>query len=292
MRIKKSIPTLLVLVVLLSLVVVLVLAIGYSQLSAHIQSAKLCSMINAGSTESAIEYIGKVADVNEYSAPLWTRRILSMVETDLELPLVTACEKGDIQVVQALLEHGADPNQYLDGNWSPMEATFISNKPNRLAIAKLLIQYGADVDAYGSHMSGLFHELLRYAYSTSDTTEELEEHKACILFLLNSGAAPIDDGGNTIMHYACRSNHVDFISTLTTDYGELLDYKNHQDKTPLMWAIVGKSEDAVAFLLAHNVDVKATDVNGKSVLDYALESENPRIIELITNAIDSDLHAN
>ena len=292
MRDKKFYTPLLVLIVILSLGVALALAIGFFQLSAHIQSAKLCSMINAGSTESAIEYIEKVADVNEYSAPLWIRRILNMVEDDLDLPLVTACREGDVQVVQALLEHGADPNHYLDGNWSPMEATFISNKPNRLAIAKLLIQYGADVDAQGSHMSGLFHQLLLYSCSTSDATKKVKEQEECILFLLSSGASPIDNDGDTIMHYICTTDHIDFISTLAEDYSELLDHRNHQNKTPLMWAISRQSEDAVVFLLAHCVDIKATDINGKSVLDYALESENQRIIDLITNAIDSDLHAN
>ena len=281
--------------ILLAVVLILLsglLVIGVFQLTPHVQSAKLCSMINAGSTESAIEYIEKVADVNEYSAPLWIRRVLNMVEDDLDLPLVTACEEGDLLVVKALLEHGADPNLYLDGNWSPMEATFISNKPDRLAIAKLLIQYGSDVDAYGSHTSGLFHQLRLYSYSSSDTNEELNEQEDCILFLLSSGASPINDYGTTIMHYVCRSNHVDFISTLAADYSELLDYRNHQNQTPLMWAIVGKSEDAVAFLLTHGVDVKATDVNGKSVLDYALESENQRIIDLIIAAINSDSNVN
>ena len=290
MRNKKIyIPMLLVFVILLLGVLLLV---GIFQLAPHIQSAKLCNMINAGSSECAIEYIEKVADVNEYSAPLWTQRILSMVEDSLDLPLVTACEKGDLRVVKALLEKGADPNHYLDGCWSPMEATFLSNKPDRLAIAKLLLQYGAGVDAYGSHMSGLFHQLLIYSYSTSHTAEEIKAEEECILFLLNSGATPIDVYGNTIMHYICRSNHIDFISTLAADYSELLDYRNHQGKTPLMCAIVAKSEDAVAFLLMHGVDVKATDVNGKSVLDYALEGENQNIIDLISAAINSDLHLN
>ena len=288
MRDKRIRIPLTVFVVILLLGVVLALVIGFIQFSTHIQSAKLCSIINAGNTESAIEYIGKVADVNEYSAPLWMRRILNMVEDDLDLPLVVACREGNVQLVRVLLEHGADPNLYLDGNWSPMEATFISNKPDRLAIAKLLIQYGADVDTYGSHMSGLFHQLQLYSYSSSDTAEELKAQEECILFLLSNGASPINDDGDTIMHYVCRSNNVDFISTLIADYGELLDHRNHQNKTPLMWAIVGESEDAVVFLLTHSVDVNATDVNGKSVLDYALESENQRIIDLITAEIDSD----
>ena len=66
---KKSITPLLVLVVIFSLGVALALVIGFFQISAHIQSSKLCRMINAGNTESAIEYLEKVADVNEYSAP-------------------------------------------------------------------------------------------------------------------------------------------------------------------------------------------------------------------------------
>ena len=213
-----------------------------------------------------------------------------MVEEDLELPLVTACREDDIQVVQALLEHGADPNQYLDGNWSPMEATIISNKPNRLAIAKLLIQFGADVDAYGSDMSGLFNQLVHYSFSTNDV--KIKEQEECIILLLRSGASPIDNYGDTIMHYVCTTDHIEFISTLAEDYSELLDYRNYKDETPLMWAINRKSEEAVVFLLEHCVDIRATDINGKSVLDYALESENQRIIYLITNAIESDLHTN
>ena len=59
MRNKKfCIPMLLVVVILL---LGGLLVIGVFQLTPHIQSAKLCSMINAGDTESAIEYIEKVA---------------------------------------------------------------------------------------------------------------------------------------------------------------------------------------------------------------------------------------
>jgi ankyrin repeat protein len=139
-------------------------------------------------------------------------------------------------------------------------------------------------------MSGLFHQLLLYSYSTSDATEKVREQEECILFLLSSGASPIDNNGDTIMHYVCTTDHIDFISALAEDYNELLDYANQQNKTPLMWAISKQSEEAVVFLLAHGVDINATDVNGKSVLDYAQESENQRIIDLIAEAIDSDLH--
>ena len=290
MRYKKRCIFILLAVVIISFV--LVLAIVFFNMTAYAQSFKLCNMIKAGGTEHAIEYIEKVSDVNEYSAPLWIRRILNMLEDDIDLPLIVACEEGDLQVVKALLEHGADPNHYLDGSWSPMEATFISKKPNRLAIANLLIQYGADVDAYGSHTSGLFHELRIYAHSTGDTTEEIKEQEECILFLLSSGASPIDKNDYTIMHYICRTNHIEFISALAEDYDELLDYRNQQKQTPLMWAISGESEETVAFLLAHGVEVEVTDINGKSVLEYALESENQRIIDLIIDAKDSASNTN
>ena len=292
MRNKKTVNPLRILKVILSIGFALALMIGFFQLLPYVQSARLCTMIKTGDTEGALEYIEKIADVNEFSAPLCLRPLMNMVEADPELPLVIACNENDVQVVKALLEHGADPNLYLIGGFSPMEATFVNNKPNQLAIAELLIQYGADVDSYDSHMSGLFHQLQRYTYTPSDSVEKKEEREECILYLLSCGADCVDDNGNTIMHYVCPTGRTGFIGMLAEEYGELLDYRNNWGQTPLMWAAGRPSEEGVVFLLTHGADATATDIDGKSVLDYAQEGENQRIITLITEAIDSDITTN
>ena len=74
MRNKKIRITILLAIVILLLGGLLV--IGVFQLAPHVQSAKLCSMINAGSTESAIEYIEKIGYDNIKRSEKYLRRYL------------------------------------------------------------------------------------------------------------------------------------------------------------------------------------------------------------------------
>ena len=243
--------------------------------------AQLCSMIHNGKTMDAIELIQKIDDVNHYSAPLFTRWAHSVVSKSIELPLVEACKEGDYAIVVALLDHGADPNLYLDGSMSPIEAAFFNCKDNRVDIATKLILYGANVNLYGSNPA-LFVELSSLIYYKSISNEERIIMQNAILMLLNNGAEPIDEKGNTVIHYLCYADEIELLNKLDNEFDYLLNSTSDKGKTPLIWAIEGNSVECCKYLIGKGVDIDIEDVSGKSAYDYAIETGNQQIIELLS----------
>ena len=69
--------------------------IGVVEDFCYLNIAKICTLIEQGNTQSAIQYIENTPNVNRYSAPLWMRgAINNLFERDIQLPLVVACSAG------------------------------------------------------------------------------------------------------------------------------------------------------------------------------------------------------
>ena len=68
-----------------------------------------------------------------------------------KIPLVEACYHRNVQAVTVLLENGADPNRFFDGQWSPLEAAMLHGPVSEESyqIARLLLDHGADPNLHG-----------------------------------------------------------------------------------------------------------------------------------------------
>lgn len=225
-------------------ILIIVTAIGVATIRQYSITDKLCDAIAENKTAEALELIEETKDVNMYTFSPFLLRPLTAVGINIRNPLVEACRAGDPVIVQALLEKGADPNTYLQGYWSPIEATFLKPKADRLEIARMLIAYGAEVDLSGSGDSALFRELQNMIYSQNRESFDPE----AILLLLENGAAPIDGKGNTIMHYVCYAGDMELLEKLSEKYGEYLFLENQQGQAPLIWAMESGAEDVVDYL--------------------------------------------
>lgn len=275
MNIKK------ILISLLVPAVAVTSTIAINVYSAHKSISNLCNLIWSGQSLKAIEQIMDIRDVNEYSAPIWIRPVLLALEADIELPLVVACKTGDMQVISMLLERGADPNKFLEGNWSPLEATFVDRKNNRLEIAKLLIKNGAEIDSAGSGQTALFRELRGLIYNIDWTEAEMDESMECISFLVENGAKCIDEQGNTIIHYLSCVSEVTIPEDVLYNYLDFASYQNERGQTPLMWAARKGNLDGVRRLLLCNVPVDILDYDGNTAIVYAKEMGHQEIVELL-----------
>lgn len=252
---------------------------GFVYTMPYIRSTNLCLKIKNGDTESIHNAIKKTNNVNQYSAPLLFRRILNLVDRDIELPLVVACSKGDAATVEILLKKGADPNKYLDGNWSAIEATFANNNSSRLEIARLLIEYGANVDLNGSKITALFREAERMICDKNITLDD--EYEEIFFLLIENGAGIYDTKNNSIIHYLSYANQTELLDKLALRYNIPIDTKNAKGQTPLFWAVKAESTETVEYLLSKNVDITVIDAQGKTPYDYALEKSNNKLIEML-----------
>ena len=223
------------------------------------------------------------------TAPLFIRPLLTLVETDIDIPLVEACEAGHIQAVEVLLGNGADPNFYLDGGWSPMEAATIScnrHPEESLAIMKMLYEHGADIDGFGSHGTALYHVCIGLIGERKNEEQELE----ILFWLLDNGADPIVGASNTtVLHFAVRSANPELIPVLIEQYGLDVNARGYKQKTPLISAVCYEvdSQDEqitkaiVTELLAHGADASAVDEDGKTAYDYAVERGYDEVAALL-----------
>jgi len=271
----KNMKLLIIPILAIFLILVILFAVWYNP----IQSNSLCKLIKVGETEEALVFIEKMNEkqINTYSAPLFLRWMYNMVENDIDLPLVRACEEDNDVVVEALLKKGADPNKFLTGGWSPIEATFVKTWDHRLEIAKLLIEYGADVNLYGSgRQPPLFFTI------DTDTLEEEERSNQLVTLFMDNGANPINENnGNSILHTAVRSNSALITENLINNYHLPVDEIGEKGKTPLMWGARENSLGAVKLLLEHGADKSIKDNEGKTAYNYAIEGGNREVAELL-----------
>ena len=252
------------------------------KLHPYAEASRLCAQIKAGKDIDT-----DIADA--ITAPLFIRPLLTLVETGIDIPLVEACEAGHIQAVEVLLGNGADPNFYLDGGWSPMEAAAVgcySHPEESLAIMKMLYEHGADIDGFGSHGTALYHVCIGLIGERKNEEQELE----ILFWLLDNGADPIVGTSNTtVLHFAVRSANPELIPVLIEQYGLDVNARGYAQKTPLISAVCYEvdSQDEqitkaiVTELLAHGADASAVDEDGKTAYDYAVERGYDEVAALL-----------
>lgn len=252
------------------------------KLHSYAEASRLCAQIKAGQ-----EIDTDIADAT--TAPLFMRPLLNLIEWDIDIPLVEACYYKNLQAVEVLLDNGADPNFYLDGGWSPMEAATIScnrHPEESLAIMKMLYEHGADIDGFGSHGTALYHVCIGLIGERKNEEQELE----ILFWLLDNGADPIVGASNTtVLHFAVRSANPELIPVLIEQYGLDVNARGYAQKTPLISAVCYEvdsqdeqiTKEIVTELLAHGADASAVDEDGKTAYDYAVERGYDEVAALL-----------
>ena len=102
----------------------------------YTQVKKLCQEIQDG--KEIRTDIG-----NATTAPLFFDNFAVIMQIKgVKIPLVEACYYRNVQAVEILLKNGADPNFYIEGRWSPMEAALICGPVDEksVEIVKLLVE--------------------------------------------------------------------------------------------------------------------------------------------------------
>lgn len=211
----------------------------------YVQSGKLIEAIKDGDRTK----VGQLLDAGvNPNIPSWRHRgawryFNTLLEYAPEMPLSEACGTGDLELVQLLLDHGADPllTQEEGLDWSALETTILhSHQEQSLDILKLLLEYGADPAQVSSSTDPAILAADHYTVSWGEETQErivemvrllmegrdmppkaldkLLMHSAIsgnlklVEYMLSLGADPMFEGfrdGMTAYDYAVSRGHED-----------------------------------------------------------------------------------
>ena len=284
---KRSI--LICIVLLLMLITVSLLVV---QVTKYNRAATLCDQIKVGK-EIDTEFS------NGATGPRFMDKLLSYVEAGLRIPLVEACYYRNVQAVKVLLENGADPNFFFEGRWSPLEAAIVKGPidASSLEIVQLLVDRGANVNAYGSHP--LAYHLSRIIIEGNDIPETeailklLVENGATLyydnLYNIDSDDAKYDDR-LFVFSRIIAANRFDTAKWMYETVEIDLDCVEYADRTPLIMTVYqfgkdGRDEaelkEIVLWLLENGANKLVKDAYGKTAYDYAVEYKYHEIASML-----------
>ncbi|KAK5666769.1 palmitoyltransferase akr1 [Batrachochytrium dendrobatidis] len=200
---------------------------------------------------------------NDHNQPLLPSQPSSAIGSVLpqDCGLIQACQMGMLDRVTTLIESEAATATERDSeNCTPLHWAAINN---HLAVAKYLVDRGAQVDAIGGDLSAT---PLHWAARTG--------HVQIVSFLHRRGANPelCDGQGYNALHLAVHAGHLMMI-VLLISLGVDVDALDSLQHTPLMWAAYqGNSIEGLIELIRAKAQLDLVDSTGYTSLHWAVIS--------------------
>ena len=185
--------------------------------------------------------------------------------------LISAATRGDLEMVNALLQGGADVNQKDEKRFT---ALLRALQNDREEIANLLVaRPELDVNAQGE---GGANALISFV---------ARQRLPAVQDLLNRGAnvnLP-DSDGDTALNIAVQRGNVELVNLLLSK-GADPNIKNKLGGTPLMWAGVFGHKEIAQILLDKGADPRAKDVDGMTAAAWAAKNNRQEMVEFLKQA--------
>lgn len=186
-------------------------------------------------------------------------KLLTLLETEAKRPLTIACDQGNLQIVQLLLDNGATAEQIDGTGWSPLRTTLFYYNPNDPEIVKLLLEHGASLNEK---------EDVLPVFAAADMTPQIfDSQKTNGTVFFDGYDQKTAEGITEIVFILLGDNSINIT--------------NSSGQTLLMIAIQRENIHLIKSLLNLQCDIGIKDLNGKTALDYARETNNSEIIALL-----------
>ena len=196
-------------------------------------------------------------------------------------PLIEACKGGNPEIVELLLNEGADINK--KDNFSdktPLLAALHGTKENRFSLAKYIIEQGGDIYAVQGKKSTLYETLY---VSKNDSDKTIEEGFELFKYLLQQGVPlSVNNNSESVLTYAARYRNYNVVKYLIENEYFDVDSRDPSGDTALITAVKYEHVSIVELLLNLGADQSLTDNSGKTAMDYASACKNTEIIEILT----------
>jgi len=214
------------------------------------------------------------------------------LDTWYRSPLHIACERGNLEVVEALL---LDLNTQVDApdRWKRLPIHYAAIRGNVKIVSLILSRYKGDMNcqdsdsrtpldhaAYGGHRTVLQILLERGADPDSGNTLLIAAsggHSSIVELLLVYGA---EAGEEKAMHAAAKCGY-DEIVGLLLQRGAFIDSRDEDGMTALHHAACTGRPSMADFLLVNGADVQAKDKKGNTALYLAAQRGDERTVKLL-----------
>ncbi|KAJ3052767.1 hypothetical protein HK097_005693 [Rhizophlyctis rosea] len=180
-----------------------------------------------------------------------------------DLDLFQAAQRGILERVTGLIESGGASTADRDKeNCTALHWAAINN---HMAVARFLIDRGAEVDAFGGELMAT---PLHWAARSG--------HVQVVDYLRKKGSNPAlkDNQGYNALHLAAHAGHT-FMIVYLLAAGMDIDDGDLMGRTALMWsAYQGISEDGLNELIKGNASLDSVDQTGYTALHWAVISNH------------------
>jgi ankyrin len=192
---------------------------------------------------------------------------LSLGAKDTSVPVPVLTQPGRIEILEMLLNAGADPNAkaYYLGRTVLHQTTRLGDTET----VGVLLKNGADVNAQDDAGETALHEAAREGHI--DVVNLLLKHRADV--------DRVSPGGHTALFYASIQGHVDVVNALL-DRGADVNGKS-VDWTPLLAAIQRRQSGVIDALLKHGANVNVLSSQGDSPLHTATVRGDLNLIKVL-----------
>ncbi|KAL8690096.1 MAG: hypothetical protein Q9218_004382 [Villophora microphyllina] len=195
-------------------------------------------------------------------------------ETELQAAFFEACQRGDEELVEDLLQAGLYLHSRAEGpefEGQPPTAIHLAAMHGQYGAALVLLRYGAPVNVHRRGGRRPLHDAAERGDSTM------------VALLLAHGARPYlrDNHGLEPLHLACRSGCFETIPLLL-DAGASIDACDHRLYRPAHYLAQCSGDPSLAaFLIYQGCDVDARTHQGYTPLQLACKYGNDRLLEVL-----------
>ncbi len=180
-------------------------------------------------------------------------------------PLAKALRLENIEIVQLLLESGADVNRQNAFGWSVMHLAAHQLEKGERTFYELLLKHNPNMNVQNYKKQTPF--MIAVKYDTSRSIANLIKQGADI----NAE----DENANTPLLYAAKHGNSDVVKLLINS-GTDIDAKNREDgSTALIYMVKSGESEMVDFLIKKGADVDAESSSGSTALIYVSKLDVP-----------------
>ncbi|XP_067660340.1 putative ankyrin repeat protein RF_0381 [Haliotis asinina] len=194
-------------------------------------------------------------------------------------PVIVAAEMGEKDVVEFLVEHGADLLLVKDGGSNILH---LACKGGHLEVVKYIVsQNKVDINSRG------------WLRKTPVMVAAEMGEKKVVEFLVEHGGdlSLVHDGGNNILHLACKGGHLVVVKYIVSQNKVDINSRGWKRKTPMMVAAEMGKKDVVEFLVEHGADLLLVNDSDSNILHLACKGGHLEVVKYIVSQNKVDINS-